>query len=83
MLELYRKALHCRRQVTSLASPDLTWLPTGEGVLGFGRGDDFICVANTSKNAVDLPPHDSVLLSSVPLVNDQLPSDAAVWLKSV
>ncbi|MDX6229952.1 MAG: alpha-glucosidase [Frankiales bacterium] len=82
MLELYRSALHCRRQVASLALPDLSWLPTADGVLGFARGDDFVCVANTSGGPVDLPPHKSVLLSSVPLVNDQLPSDAAVWLKS-
>jgi alpha-glucosidase len=69
--------------VASLASAELSWLPTGDGVIGFGRGEDFVCVANTSDHAVDLPPHDSVLLSSIPLVDDRLPSDAAVWLKTV
>jgi alpha-glucosidase len=80
MLELYRAALHCRRRLGSLALPDLSWLPTADGVLGFARGNDFLCVANTSGSPVDLPAHKSVLLSSVRLINDQLPSDAAVWL---
>jgi alpha-glucosidase len=80
MLELYRSALHCRREVPSLALPDLTWLPAADGILAFARGDDFICVANTSTEAAPLPQHARVLLSSVPLVGGQLPSDAAVWL---
>jgi alpha-glucosidase len=80
MLELYRAALHRRRAVASLALPDLSWLPSADGVLAFARGVDFICVANTSDQPTALPPHAQVLLSSVPLVHDQLPSDAAVWL---
>jgi alpha-glucosidase len=81
MLELYRAALHCRRQVTSLSLAGLSWVPSQPGVLAFARGDDFVCIANTSAVPVELPGHQKVLLSSIPLDNSLLPSDAAVWLK--
>ena len=80
MLALYRAALHCRRGIAALAAPDVAWMTSSDGVLSFARGDDFVCVANTSEVSVPLPDHQGVLLSSVPLDGALLPPDAAVWL---
>jgi alpha-glucosidase len=81
MLELYRAALHIRRAIPSLGPGALSWLPSAPGVVTFARGDDFVCIANTSQVPVALPKHDAVLLASAPIENSQLPADAAAWLR--
>ena len=81
MLELYRAALRIRRQEASIHTAGLDWLPSDDDVVMFSRGDDFVCVANISGNAVSLPPHQEVLLSSVPLEDGRLPGDATAWIR--
>jgi alpha-glucosidase len=81
MLELYRAALHIRRSIPSLGPGPLSWLPSAGGVVTFARGDDFVCIANTSQVSVALPKHDAVLLASAPIENSLLPADAAAWLR--
>jgi alpha-glucosidase len=81
MLELYRAALHIRRAVPSLGPVPLSWLPSAPGVVTFARGDDFVCIANTSQLPVALPEHDVLLLASAPIENSLLPADAAAWLR--
>jgi alpha-glucosidase len=83
MLELYRTALRLRHSEPGLRSErePLRWLAAGPGVLAFRRGDDVACVVNLSDAPAPLPEHDTVLLSSVPLEDGLLPSDAAVWLR--
>ncbi|MFI5936366.1 alpha-amylase family glycosyl hydrolase [Actinoplanes sp. NPDC051494] len=81
MLELYRTAITLRRGATALHTEDLTWLPSGPGVLAYTRGPDFALVLNMSPAAVVLPAHRSVLLASSPLDGDRLPQDTAVWLR--
>jgi alpha-glucosidase len=79
ILSLYRSALDLRRSISSTAP--LAWLPSGEDVLAFQRGEGFACVVNLGSAAAELPAHRSVLLSSVPLDADgRLPGDAAAWL---
>ena len=81
MLWLYRDALRLRRELPQLGSGggELVWTGEEPDVLGFTRGQGFICMVNTGTAPIPLPPGD-VVLSSVPIEGGQLPSDAAVWI---
>jgi alpha-glucosidase len=81
MLELYRETLHQRRGQPDLGDGPMTWLPSADGVLAFTRGDHFACVVNVSDVPAELPAHLGVLVTSDPLVDGRLPSDAAAWLR--
>jgi alpha-glucosidase len=82
MLELYRSALKLRRTEPALGDGELTWLgDQPAGVLAFTRDETFACVVNLSSTPVRLPPHTEVLLASGP-VEDTLPPDTAVWLRT-
>jgi alpha-glucosidase len=82
MLTLYRRLLRQRRAEASLATEDLTWLPTADDVLGFRRGTDIVVLVNLSAEPVPLPPHEEVLVASGPLTDGRLPADTGVWLRS-
>jgi alpha-glucosidase len=82
-LELYRAALRLHRTEPGLGDGTMTWLDAPPGVLAFRRAGGFACVANLSAVAVALPDHEEVLLSSAPLEDGCLPSDAAAWLRLV
>ena len=60
----------------------VTWRDAPEGVLAFDRGASFTCAVNISQ-AVPLPEHAGLLLSSGPLDGELLPPDCAVWLRTV
>jgi alpha-glucosidase len=81
MLELYRLALKIRGTEPGLGDGPLRWLPAPEGVLAFAREHNVACVLNLSTTAVELPPHESVLLASQPLEGTLLPPDTAAWLR--
>ncbi|GAB2728684.1 glycoside hydrolase family 13 protein [Streptomyces bullii] len=81
MLELYRTALHLRRDHPALGDGDMTWLETPDGVLTFARDPGFVCAVNLSTDPHPLPPHTTVLLSSAPVTDGLLPPDEAVWLE--
>ncbi|MFB7217968.1 glycoside hydrolase family 13 protein [Streptomyces sp. NPDC056227] len=87
MLSLYREALRLRRTEPGFGSPGtagerLTWLPTAPGVLAFTRTDRLVCVVNLTGEAVELPGHTEVLLTSGPLADGgRLPQDTAAWLR--
>jgi alpha-glucosidase len=81
MLRLYRDALRIRRAEPDLGDGPLRWLEAPAGVLGFARGDDFVCVLNLSEAPVELRRHDRVLLQSGPLEGGLLPTDTAAWLQ--
>jgi alpha-glucosidase len=49
-------------------------------VLAFAREPEFACAVNLGSSPVELPEHSRVLVTSVPLVDGRLPSDAAAWL---
>jgi len=81
MLELYRRLLRLRRELPALGEGTMEWLSDpGSDVLAFTREPEFSCVVNIGPVAVDLPEHLRVLVTSIPLVDGQLPSDAAAWL---
>jgi alpha-glucosidase len=80
MLWLYRDALGVRRELPELHTDEHTWLDLGEEVLAFTRGAHFACVVNFGADAVDLPAGE-VLMSSTPLDDGRLPTDAAAWVK--
>jgi alpha-glucosidase len=80
MLELYRSALHTRRQNAALGDGSLSWLDLPEGVLGFTRDPGFACLVNVSGAPLPLPEGYVVLLASGPLPDGELPRDSAVWL---
>ncbi len=80
-LELYRSALTLRRDHPALGDGALQWLPSVEQVLLFRRSPGFGCLVNLSDVPVALPSGARLLLSSAPLVDGLLLSDAAAWLE--
>jgi alpha-glucosidase len=80
-LWLYRHALAIRRAEPALRGGPMVWLETPPDVLAFSRGECFTCAVNLSGAPVALPPHESVLLMSGPLIAGLLPPDTSVWLR--
>jgi alpha-glucosidase len=81
MLTLYRTALRVRRSAAGFGDGPLTWLAAPPDVLAFARADGLVCVVNLSTDAVELPPHERLILTSGPLDGQGLlPSDTAAWL---
>jgi alpha-glucosidase len=81
MLALYRRALHLRRGESALLGAEFAWFPAGDGALAFRRGEDFACVINLGPEPLALPGGAEVLLASGALVDGDLPTDTAVWLR--
>jgi alpha-glucosidase len=82
MLELYRAALHIRRNSPALGEGTLRWLDLPAGVLGFERDPGFTCIVNISTTPFALPGDAEVELGSGPLTpRHELPVDTAVWLR--
>ncbi|WP_354569384.1 glycoside hydrolase family 13 protein [Glaciihabitans sp. UYNi722] len=82
MLCLYREALRIRRHVAALTESDFAWVEAGDGVLCFSRGPGFLSMTNLSIAPIELPEHDSILLSSTQFVFGRLPPDSTVWLRT-
>jgi len=80
MLSLYRAALRIRR--TLAGDESLAWLDSDPDVLCFTRGSRFVNVTNLSDRPIDLPEHRELLLSSAPLADGRLPTDATAWLRT-
>jgi glycosidase len=55
MLELYRRALHLRREHPGLAGESLRWLPSPAGTLVFEREAGFRCAVNLGSEPLLLP----------------------------
>ncbi|WP_286346787.1 glycoside hydrolase family 13 protein [Frondihabitans sucicola] len=81
MLSLYRRALHLRATESSLIGEEFAWVTAATDVVAFRRGD-LVVVTNLGAEAVSLPEHSAILLSSSPLDGDLLPSDTTVWLRT-
>ena len=77
MLTLYRTALKLRRSL--LGDGTLTWLDSPPGVLTFRR-ENLTCITNLTDTPIPLPPHQEILLTSIPLNNSNLPTDATAWI---
>ena len=81
MFSLYRETLRLRRDQTGLHHGSLTWLETGDDVLAFSRGENFVSVTNLADEPVPLPDHVEVLLTSSALEGGLLPPDTTAWLR--
>ena len=81
MLNLYRAALTIRRSEPGLGDGPMAWLPSGDDVLAFRRGERLTSITNLSAADVPLPPHAGILLASADLVDGRLPPDATAWLR--
>ncbi len=79
-LNLYRRALRLRHEIPALRSGDFAWRESPDSVLDFDRGPRLRCVVNLSGEPIDIDPDWDVLVSSVPLVENLLPHDAATWI---
>ncbi len=79
-LTLYRTALRLRRSHPALGAGRLEWVDAGTDVLCFDRDPGFRCVVNLAADPIELPTHDEVILTSMPLESGRLPADAAAWL---
>ena len=78
-LSFFRAALKLRRSTFRFTDRDVQWLPSDDDVLVFLSGG-VLCVLNAGPDAIPLPRHE-VLAGSSPLVDGELPPDAAVWLR--
>ena len=75
---LYHAALAKRREL-GLGSGELTWVDAGADLVAFDNGPVRV-MTNVLGAPVDLPAGYEVLLSSVPVTDGVLPTDATVWL---
>ncbi len=80
MLSLYREGLRLRRSVP-WSGDAITWLPTGDDVLAFSRGDGFACLVNFGPEPVVVPDGAEVLIASNDLEGGALQQDTTVWLR--
>jgi alpha-glucosidase len=79
-LSLYRRALELRANHPGFAGDAVEWYGAPPGCFAFRRSaSTLVCALNASAAPVPLPPGD-VLLTSVPLVDGELPPNAAAWL---
>ncbi|MDX3387176.1 glycoside hydrolase family 13 protein [Streptomyces niveiscabiei] len=81
MLELYRTALHLRREHPALGDGALAWVEAPAGVLAFRRDPGFLCVVNLSDELYRLPEHTTTLLASGPITDGLLEPNHAIWLQ--
>ena len=78
-LEMYRQAIHLRREHFT-GDEQLEWVDTGdEHALAFRRGSGVICIVNFGSKPVALPPG-RVLLASQPGIAGELPGDTTAWV---
>ncbi|WP_405071218.1 glycoside hydrolase family 13 protein [Kribbella sp. NBC_01510] len=81
-LNLYKTALRIRREHPALGEGRLAWdQDAAPGVLSFTRDPGFRCVVNLGDTPIELRAHQRILLSSEPVPDGQLPTDAAAWLE--
>ena len=76
---LYKDALRIRRE-HFVDDAELTWIDAGDGVLAYSRASGVHCAANMGAEPVPMPAGE-ILLTSMPGLTDELPSDTAVWLR--
>lgn len=79
MLSLYRSALELRASTPEISGNDIDWYGSPPGCLAFRRRGGLICALNTTDEPIALPGG-QVLLTSAPLIDGQLPTNAAAWL---
>jgi alpha-glucosidase len=79
MLSLYRAGLRLRKEAP-WGTGEFRWLPAGDGLVAFERGDSFACLVNFGTEPVALPAGADVLIASNELQGGALEQDTTVWL---
>jgi len=79
MLSLYRAGLRVRREAP-WGGGAFRWIPSGDEVLAFARGEDFVCFVNFGSEPVALPPGAEILIASNDLEGGAVSRDTTVWL---
>ena len=82
-LNIYRRALAARKELSMLGDGTMEWIEAGADVLAFSRTDQatgkrFACYVNFG--APIAIPTGEVILASSPPAGDVLPSDTTIWL---
>ena len=77
MLNFYRKALWHRRDICTNESFEL--IDSAKDVIAFKRSGSWQVITNFGSTPIDLPAG-KVLISSQPIVNNQLPANATAWI---
>ncbi len=78
-LTFFRRALELRGTRAEFDGAGIEWLSGRRDVLMFKRPAGLVCVLNAGRRRVALPDGE-LLLASAPLVDGELPSNAAAWL---
>jgi alpha-glucosidase len=78
-LSFFRRALGLRRERAEFDGTGLEWLAAPRGALMFRRPGGLVCALNAGRRPIALPDGE-LILASAPLVDGQLPADAAAWL---
>jgi alpha-glucosidase len=78
-LSFFRQAIELRRSRPEFGGLALEWLDSPADTLAFRRSDGLVCVLNAGRREIPLPDGE-VLLTSGPVVDGQLPPNAAAWL---
>jgi len=83
-LELYRRALRSRREVTASLAESVMLLESAPGALSSDAGTNSSAVVNCGDDAAALPGEaGEVVLTSGPLPGDgTLPPDTAAWFRA-
>jgi alpha-glucosidase len=82
-LSFYRDALSTRRAVTEGLPDDVTLLAGAPDTLAFVRGGGLVCALNCGSVPAPVPAEaGDLVLASAPLVDGQLPPDAAAWFRT-
>ena len=79
MLSLYRAGLRLRREAP-WGGGAFRWIPSGDEVLAFARGEDFVCFVNFGSEPAALPPGAEILIASNDLEGGAVSRDTTVWL---
>ena len=82
-LNIYRRALAARKELSMLGDGAMKWIDASADVLAFSRTDEasgksFVCYVNFG--APVAMPAGEIITSSSPVDGDILPSDTTVWL---
>jgi alpha-glucosidase len=79
-LSFFRRALELRRTRAEFDGIGVEWLPSPDDAMIFRRRDGgLVCALNAGNQPLPLPDG-QVILSSAPLTDGVLPSNAAAWL---
>lgn len=79
-LNLVRAAVELRQTHPAFAGTEISWYGAPSDCLAFRRDPGgLVCALNAGNTPIELPPGD-VVLTSAPMVDGELPADAAAWL---